>query len=215
LGNYALPLPWCTTSPNARSSYRKPSQPAQRQPPPAPPHLPALPLTNLQALFLPEASDYIASSPAETISLAQPVTSSPFVLGLQELAKEHQLAINVGVHEPSEVLKDAEEILKVKNTSLWIDERGRIAQLYQKVHLFDVEIEGGPVLKESNSVEKGMSILPPFETAVGRVGLLICFDVSFCHPFFHSYLTCSEGRHGSEVHPLHFFSSQILDSHSR
>jgi predicted amidohydrolase len=43
--------------------------------------------------------------------------------------------------------------------------------------LFDVDIAGGPVLKESNSVEKGMSILPPFETAVGRVGLTICFDV--------------------------------------
>lgn len=46
------------------------------------------------------------------------------------------------------------------------------------MHLFDVEIEGGPVLKESNSVEKGMEIPRPFETAVGRVGLMICFDVS-------------------------------------
>ncbi len=33
------------------------------------------------------------------------------------------------------------------------------------------------MLKESDSVEKGMSILSPFETAVGRVGLMICFDV--------------------------------------
>lgn len=64
----------------------------------------------------------------------------------------------------------------MKNTSIWI-ERGQITQRYQKIHLFDVDITGGPVLKESNSVEKGMSILPPFETAVGRVGLTICFDV--------------------------------------
>lgn len=95
------------------------------------------------------------------------------------------------MHEPTEGLKDnlldasvagAEKVKKVKNTSLWIDESGVITQRYQKVHLFDVEIEGGPVLKESNSVEKGMSILPPFATALGRVGLLICFDVSHvCH----------------------------------
>jgi predicted amidohydrolase len=29
------------------------------------------------------------------------------------------------------------------------------------------------------SVEKGMEILPPFETPIGRVGLSICFDVSY------------------------------------
>lgn len=32
-------------------------------------------------------------------------------------------------------------------------------------------------MKESNSVEKGMEIVAPFPTAVGNVGLLICFDV--------------------------------------
>ena len=29
------------------------------------------------------------------------------------------------------------------------------------------------------SVERGVEILPPFETPVGRVGLAICFDVSW------------------------------------
>ena len=37
----------------------------------------------------------------------------------------------------------------MKNTLLWIDEQGQIVQRYQKLHLFDVDIEGGPVLKES------------------------------------------------------------------
>lgn len=34
------------------------------------------------------------------------------------------------------------------------------------------------MLKQSRSVEKGMEILPPFDTPVGRVGMTICFDVS-------------------------------------
>lgn len=76
----------------------------------------------------------------------------------------------------------------MKNTSLWIDETGSIKQRYQKVHLFDVEIDGGPVLKESESVEKGMEILKPFETDIGRVGLMICFDVRF---LILSFLTCA------------------------
>jgi predicted amidohydrolase len=83
--------------------------------------------------------------------------------------------VNVGIHEPTASGK------KVKNTSIWVDERGNITQRYQKIHLFDVEIENGPILKESNSVEKGMRILPPFETALGRVGLTICFDVGALH----------------------------------
>jgi deaminated glutathione amidase len=125
----------------------------------------------LQALFLPEASDYIASSPAETVSLVRSVEDSPFVRGIQEEAKAYSLAVNVGIHEPTISGK------KVKNTSIWINENGEITQRYQKIHLFDVEIKNGPVLKESNSVEKGTSILPPFNTSLGRVGLTICFDV--------------------------------------
>lgn len=121
-------------------------------------------------MFLPEASDYISSSAEESIALVRSVDNSIFVQGLQVASKAADIAINVGIHEPDESGK------KVKNTSIWI-ENGRITQRYQKLHLFDIDIKGGPVIKESNSVEKGMSILPPFETTVGRIGLAICFDV--------------------------------------
>ncbi|KAL9608823.1 MAG: hypothetical protein Q9167_006358 [Letrouitia subvulpina] len=130
-------------------------------------------MAGARALFLPEASDYIASTSSETVSLAKSTAASPFVLGLQNAAKENRLPINVGVHEP------AQNGQKVKNTVIWINEEGKITQRYQKIHLFDVDIEGGPVLRESNSVEKGERILPPFETGVGRVGMTICFDLRF------------------------------------
>ncbi|OCK86381.1 hydrolase [Lepidopterella palustris CBS 459.81] len=131
---------------------------------------------NAKALFLPEASDYIASSASETVSLVKSVTDSEFVLGLCAEARNAKLPISVGVHEPAEGGK------KVKNTLLWIDERGEIVQRYQKLHLFDVEFKGGPILKESNSVEPGKAILDPFDTPVGKVGLMICFDLRFPEP---------------------------------
>jgi predicted amidohydrolase len=71
------------------------------------------------------------------------VTTSPFVLGLQSSARKYKLPINVGIHEPVEGGK------RLRNTLVWIDEKGDITQRYQKLHLFDVEIEGGPKLRES------------------------------------------------------------------
>ncbi|KAL8736259.1 MAG: hypothetical protein Q9166_000414 [cf. Caloplaca sp. 2 TL-2023] len=140
-----------------------------------------------KALFLPEASDYIAPTAAEMISLAQPASSSPFVLGLQTSAREHRLPINVGIHEPTESGK------KLKNSLFWLDENGEIRYRYQKLHLFDVDIPGGPILKESNSVEKGMEIVPPFSTGVGNVGMLVCFDLRFPEP------SISLGRQGAHI----------------
>lgn len=93
--------------------------------------------------------------------------------GLQQEASQAKLSINVGIHEPADGGK------RVKNTLIWIDEHGAITQRYQKLHLFDVEIKGGPILRESNSVEPGTSILPPFQTSLGMLGLMICFDLRF------------------------------------
>lgn len=127
-------------------------------------------------MFLPEASDYIAISGEETVKLVKPVHASSFVLGLREEARREKLAIHVGVHEPGLVTH------RVKNTVMWINERGEIAHRYQKIHLFDVDIKHGPVLKESKSVEAGAEIVPPFDTPFGKVGSAICFDVSAVLP---------------------------------
>lgn len=126
-----------------------------------------------KALFLPEAADYIASSGPESVKLVRSVDESDFVRGLRDEARRHQLPIQVGVHEPGESAN------KVKNTLLWIDQNGEILQRYQKVHLFDVDIKGGPVLKESDWVERGEQILPPADTPLGKVASAICFDMRF------------------------------------
>lgn len=70
---------------------------------------------------------------------------------------------------------------KVFNRSIWIDEEGEIASYYDKLHLFDYG-----ALKESNTVEAGTQIVKPVESCVGRVGMMICFDVSyFLYSIFH------------------------------
>lgn len=91
-------------------------------------------------LFLPEAADYIAGSPAESVALAAPIeTAQVYVQGV--LAGLNELPegavrpyVSVGVHEP------AEGGTRVKNTLLWVEPDGTIRHRYQKVHLFDVDI---------------------------------------------------------------------------
>jgi len=120
-----------------------------------------------KALFLPEATDYMASSAAESVSLAVPMDTSPFLLGLRKSAKESSLAINVGIHVPA-------SNGKLRNRSCWINERGDVESYYDKIHLFDYGS-----LKESSSVEGGKCIMPPVNTIIGRVGMTICFDLRF------------------------------------
>lgn len=45
--------------------------------------------------------------------------------------------------------------------------------------MFDIELEGKPPIRESDFIEPGKEIVPPIETAVGKVGMAICFDLRF------------------------------------
>ncbi|KAK5108585.1 hypothetical protein LTR62_008161 [Meristemomyces frigidus] len=128
-----------------------------------------------KVVFFPEASDYIGSSPDESKKLCQSTEQSLFMQGLQSEAKKCNLCISVGVHEPS----DDPHSKRIKNTLLYIDANGLITQRYQKVHLFDMEIEGGPAMKESNLIEPGNEMLKPFDTPAGKLGSCICFDLRF------------------------------------
>ncbi|KAJ5010072.1 hypothetical protein K4K57_007724 [Colletotrichum sp. SAR 10_99] len=130
-----------------------------------------------KVLFLPEAADYIASSPQESLSLAQPESTSPFVLGLQEATKKHSLAVNVGIHVPAPPSPTSPGGgPRLLNRSLWIDADGSVnaAATYDKLHLFDYG-----ALRESATVQAGPALTAPFPTPVGRVGSLICFDLRF------------------------------------
>jgi deaminated glutathione amidase len=136
-----------------------------------------------QILFLPEAADYIAQNAQESLSLAVPQGESPFVRGLQDAAKKHSLAINVGIHVPVTAAKTpgASDTVhhKLFNRSLWINNDGSINKpgTYDKLHVFDYG-----ALKESATVQGGSKLTKPFDTPAGRVGSLICFDLRFAEP---------------------------------
>ncbi|KAK7417676.1 Carbon-nitrogen hydrolase [Neonectria magnoliae] len=121
-------------------------------------------------LFLPEASDYIALNAQASLELAQPQSTSPFVKGIKDAARTHGIAVHVGIHH-----RPAAEG-KLLNRNLYITAEGVIqeAATYDKLHVFDYG-----ALKESATVQPGPLLTAPFDSPVGRVGSLICFDLRF------------------------------------
>lgn len=144
----------------------------------------------VQVLFLPEAADYIARDASHSMRLAQN-SQETFISTIQdELRSIHskgtELYVAVGVHEPSTSagVDATEQLAKVQNNQIWIDNTGSVVHRYQKLHLFDINIENGPILKESNSVEPGREVLAPFPvntTSLARfqVGFATCYDIRF------------------------------------
>jgi predicted amidohydrolase len=68
--------------------------------------------------------------------------------------------------------------LPLSNTSVHVDPSGEIAALYRKIHLFDVEIDGG-VYGEASTYEPGAEIVTTTLADGTTAGMSICFDLRY------------------------------------
>ncbi|MDR1802602.1 MAG: carbon-nitrogen hydrolase family protein [Treponema sp.] len=90
---------------------------------------------------------------------------------LSETAKRYNLYL-VGGSIPE--LEDG----RIYNTSFVFDRSGKQIARHRKMHLFNVDIEGGQKFRESDTFSAGGGITL-FDTEFGRFGLCICFDMRF------------------------------------
>ncbi|MFA7550171.1 MAG: carbon-nitrogen hydrolase family protein [Sedimentibacter sp.] len=66
----------------------------------------------------------------------------------------------------------------VYNTSYAFDRKGKKIAKHRKMHLFDIDVEGGQYFKESDVLSPGGDVTV-FETEFCKVGLGICYDIRF------------------------------------
>ena len=72
----------------------------------------------------------------------------------------------------------SDEERRCYNTSVLFGPDGRILGTYRKMHLFDVDVPGGPRFAESDTCKPGDAVAV-VETPLARFGLSICYDLRF------------------------------------
>jgi len=136
--------------------------------------------------FIEKSIDTLADAGADLITLpetftflgpdqdmrenAEPIDGSSLTR-LQEKARDRKLFIHCG----SILERRGDNIF---NTSVVFNCQGEQVARYSKIHLFDIEIPGGTVFRESAVVTAGKDVVT-FDCDGITVGLSICYDLRF------------------------------------
>lgn len=125
----------------------------------------------------PENTTFLGPA-SQKLRIAEPV-NGPTHTALANLAREEKIWLLVGsVAELVDTDSTGKGRDRCYNTSLLYDPGGVLRAAYRKIHLFDVDIPGGPCFRESAFVVPGSDLVTA-ETPLGTLGLSICFDVRF------------------------------------
>lgn len=98
--------------------------------------------------------------------------SDPVVAAASDLAARHRLYLHIGSTAVTSVGG------KVANRSFLFAPDGSVLARYDKIHMFDVDLDNGESWRESGTYQAGSrAVVAPLPFA--RLGLAICYDVRF------------------------------------
>ena len=94
----------------------------------------------------------------------------------QEAARENGVWVLIG----SMVVEHETLDRMFANRSVLISDKGEVVATYDKIHMFDVDLENGESYRESKSYEPGTKAVVT-DLPWGKLGLSICYDIRFPH----------------------------------
>lgn len=106
-------------------------------------------------------------SPRELAEQAETIAGN-FVKQISAAARKNKIQVVGTMYEKSRK-KD-----RVYDTAFLISKSGKITSVYRKIHLYDAL-----GFRESEKLEPGNKITPPAKTTLGKLGMLICYDLRF------------------------------------
>ncbi len=122
-------------------------------------------------LATPENTNFLGLH-GEKVKIAEPI-DGPTIGRFAELARKHQLHLLIGSFN-----EKSDEAHRCYNTSVLLGPDGDILGTYRKIHLFDVNISPEVRFLESDTCKPGTDPVV-VRTALGTIGLSICYDLRF------------------------------------
>ncbi len=122
----------------------------------------------------PEMTNILETDRDRLRGLVRPEHEDASVAAFAELARDRRIWLLAG----SFALKGPGS--KLLNRSLLFAPDGTVVARYDKVHLFDVDLPNGQVLRESAAYAAGHDV-PVVPLPFATLGLTICYDVRFPH----------------------------------
>lgn len=120
----------------------------------------------------PEMTGAIVSDRADRATAFHPAETDPVVAAARKLAKE--LGIHLHIGSTAIVLPDG----KIANRAFLIGPDGEEITTYDKIHMFDVDLDNGESWRESATYTPGESARVA-DLAFARLGFAICYDMRF------------------------------------
>lgn len=128
-----------------------------------------------QLVSLPEVVNLVDMRKGRSSQEARFEEEDPCLALYRKLARE----LGIWIHAGSLVVK-LEDDDRMANRAFMIDDQGEIRARYDKIHMFDVDLEGGESYRESKLFRPGDKAVL-VDTPWGKIGLTICYDVRFPH----------------------------------
>jgi deaminated glutathione amidase len=123
-------------------------------------------------LFTPEMSGLLDRDRKRAAPHIVTEDANPVLAAVREAAAAAGIWVAIGS------LAVAREDGRWANRAFVIDSNGRIAARYDKIHMFDVDLATGESWRESAAYAPGETLVT-VETPLGKLGLVICYDMRF------------------------------------
>lgn len=124
----------------------------------------------------PEMTGAVQRSKPDLMNVLRSEADDLIVAAAAKLAEHHEVYLHIG--STAILLDDG----KVANRAFLFGPDGGIVARYDKIHMFDVDLDNGESWRESSTYRPGEDAVVaslPF----GKLGMAICYDVRFPHLF--------------------------------
>ena len=139
-------------------------------------------------VLTPEVTNIVSTSRRHQNEVLSFEDADPTLKRLTEVAAELGIWLLIG----SLGLKTGDADGRFANRSFLIAPDGKVVAKYDKIHMFDVDIDAVESWRESDAYRPGdQAVLA--DTAIGKIGMVICYDLRF--PHLHRDL----GKAGAEI----------------